>query len=106
MTTINPTVGRKIWYRPSEAERQGYRSLALLPDIDGEGFQPLDATIVGVHGADRINLLVVDAIGRAWPRLNILLIQEGDMPPDGEAYAQWMPYQTGQAQKAAEAAKD
>jgi hypothetical protein len=65
---IDPTVGRRVWYWPSEYDR----SAGMIAD----GKQPCDA------------------------RTSVTLMQEGDAPVPG-AYAQWMPYQKGQAKAAA-----
>lgn len=93
-TFIKPTVGRKVWFRPSVNELR-LSGMTVLKDA------PLDATIIAVHSDDQVNLLVVDAIGRIYTRTSVHLAQEGEAVPD-HSYAEWMPYQTGQAKKQSE----
>lgn len=105
---IKPTVGRKVWYRPSETETLQRTSegpqmgiiLHVLEGMSGVGgfMQPLDATIIGVHVNGLVNLYIIDAMGLPHVRLNATLKQEGDGYIDG-GYAEWMPYQIGQAKK-------
>lgn len=59
----------------------------------------MDATIVFVHGDRMVNLLVLDHVGSTWPVGSVTLQQEGDAALQG-MYAQWMPYQVKQADKA------
>ena len=93
-TIITPTVGRKVWYRPSVAELAVRDPMKV---IDG---QPLDATVIAVHDDRLVNLLVIDAEGNGFPRLNVQLVQEDDVYETDGARAEWMPYQTAQAAKA------
>lgn len=96
---IKPSVGRKVWYRPSEADQTG-----PIPMVASAG-QPLDATVIAVWGDRCVNLSVVDTVGRSFPVLSCTLLQDGDEPStdaDGNIigrYAEWMPYQTAQAAK-------
>lgn len=39
---IIPTVGRKVWYRPTEADKKGISAMAVAVADD----QPLDATVI------------------------------------------------------------
>jgi hypothetical protein len=89
---IRPTVGRKVWYRPGPQDRHSH-----MQWIEGE---PLDATILAVHGDRSINAQVLDINGTPFIRRSWPLVQQGDDIPDG-SYFEWMPYQTGQAAKAA-----
>lgn len=107
MTTpvvTTPTVGRKVWYRPSKHDQQG-----PVPMQCALG-QPLDATVIAVHGDRCVSVLVTDMVGRQFPVLSVTLVQDGEAPPsDGEGvpfgrYVEWMPYQKGQAAKAASTA--
>lgn len=97
---IKPTVGRKVWYRPSAADMAGNHGMKC---VNG---QPLDATIVAVWGDRMVNLLVLDSYGRSFSLTSVTLLQEGDAPQkDAEdnivsAYAEWMPFQVGQAKAA------
>jgi hypothetical protein len=108
---IKPTVGRKVWYRPSAEDLRGPKPMTA---IAGEHAQPLDATIIAVWGDTCVNLLVIDMHGQMFPVLSCRLLQ-GDEQPSTDAegkvigrYAEWMPYQQGQARRdaATEAAKD
>lgn len=94
---IAPTVGRKVWYRPTEFDKSGPGAMRVV------GIQPLDATVIAVWSDRAVNLLVIDAAGTPFPKMSVTLLQEGDTPPavaGGGGYAEWMPYQTGQAKKA------
>lgn len=78
---IEPTVGRIVWYR----DRRG--------DV-----QPCAAIVTWVHSVRRINLAVFEADGLARGEEDVWLAQEGEEIPQGP-YAEWMPYQKGQAAK-------
>lgn len=95
MSIIKPTVGRKVWYRPSAYDQAGPGGMQVA------GEQPLDATIVAVWGDRMVNLLVVDASAKTHQRLSVTLKQgdDEDRIAEGQAYAEWMPYQKDQAQK-------
>lgn len=94
-TTITPTVGRKVWYRPSEQERVGENAMTVAPG------EPLDATVVAVWNDNCVNLVIFDANGMKHVRCSAYLRQGEDSLPDWvSAYAEWMPYQIGQAKKA------
>lgn len=104
---ITPTVGRRVWYWPSAHERV-YASVMVNADlVNGltrmgvlDSAQPFDAGIVFVHNHRCVNLSVTDHEGRVHARTSVPLLQDGDsLPPTGAAYAQWMPYQVGQAKK-------
>jgi hypothetical protein len=90
MSIIIPTVGRKVWFHPQEediAEGVDYRD------------QPLDATVVYVHGSSLVNLHVIDASGNAWKFENVLLLQEERPIGFPVRCAEWMPYQKQQASR-------
>lgn len=102
---IKPTVGRKVWYRPSAYDLTGMGAMQVSYQ------QPLDATIIAVWGDRCINVLVTDIAGKQFAKLSTTLVQEGDNlpmhgPRDKEGnntpggYVEWMPYQMGQAAKA------
>lgn len=99
---IKPTVGRKVWYRPSEFDKSGPGAMVCPTGA------PLDATVIAVWGDRMVNLLVVDSVGKLFPKLSVTLAQEGDpvpVGPDGKevgGYCEWMPYQQGQAKKHAD----
>lgn len=98
---ITPTVGRKVWYRPSTFDKTGVGAMQCATG------QPLDATILAVWGDRCINVLVLDVYGKPFTKTSITLKQEGDeMPKDADGkevggYAEWMPYQQGQAARQA-----
>ena len=90
---IMPTVGRKVWYRPSKFDASGPLPLPFNPS------QPLDATILAVHGANCVNVLIHDVYGKPFTKTSAKLLQPGD-EPDRDAdnnviggYVEWMPYQ-------------
>ena len=99
MAIITPTVGRKVWYRPSEHDRTG------PSPMQGSQDAPLDATIVSVHSDRMVNLLVVDAVARSFPVLSATLVQPGDETPVTGRYCEWMPFQVSTAQGASEMVK-
>ncbi len=83
---IKPTVGRIVWYRPRSTD-----------NVARNGEQPLAAMITGVHSDAHVNLVVFDVNGIAHSRSSVLLLQDGDTAPEAGGYAEWMPYQKGQA---------
>lgn len=91
---IAPSVGRIVWFRPG----------ANTGTMTARGDQPLAAQVVYVWNDRLVNLLVTDHIGTTHALSSVQLVQEGDERPAGGAYAEWMPYQTGQAAKHAAAA--
>ena len=98
-TTIKPTIGRRVWYWPSEEEAR--ESSLTYADKS----QPCDAGIAFVHSDRMVNLTVADHRGVMHRRCSVPLLQEGDPTPmAGTAYAQWMPYQVGQATRASNTA--
>ena len=105
---IKPTVGRVVWYWPSRAHD------IHNSGICGGGNQPLAAIITHVWSDTCVNLSIFDANGKQFSRTSVFLHQEGCERPS-EMFAEWMPYQHGQAAKteqpveqlkAAEAAHD
>lgn len=93
---IAPTIGRKVWFWPSGLTHiLGARLVNLSPE------QPMDATVVYVHGERLVNLLVLDHSGVPFAVPNVPLRQPSDDTAPEAAHCVWMPYQVGQA-KAAE----
>jgi len=90
---IEPTVGRVVWYRPSESDLESMRQY--------EEAQPFVAHVTYVWSNYMVNLVVFDHFGGMFTRTNMPLAQDGE-PLPGVPYAQWMPYQIGQAKKHAE----
>lgn len=93
---IVPTIGRRVWYWPGAGN--DHRVL--------DRTQAFDAGVVFVHDDHRVNLDVTDHTGRHFAVGNCFLYQGEDDPdpalrePPKEDFAQWMPYQRGQAAKA------
>jgi hypothetical protein len=88
---IKPTVGRVVWVRRAGA-------------IDQR--QPEVALIVYVHSDRLINVAGYNANGEPF-RLTSLPLKQGepaldDWIPDGANFAEWMPYQVGQAARTRE----
>ena len=85
---ITPTVGRVVWYRPAET----------YPQVIAYDGQPLAALITHVWSNHCVNLVVFDANGTPFPRPSVTLKQADtdDLP---SSYAEWMPFQLGQAAK-------
>jgi hypothetical protein len=98
MPVIPPTIGRRVWYYPSDFDR-GLRQVPNQPDsvIVSDGKQPCDAGVAYVHSDRLVNLSVVDHNGKFHSRTSVQLVQPDDEVPVGSAYATWMPFQVGQA---------
>lgn len=77
---ISPTVGRVVWYRPSESDR-------VRMNVQGD--QPLKADIVYVHGDRLVNLHVIDHSGRAHAVCAVTLVQNGDLTRVAGCYCEW-----------------
>lgn len=92
---IKPSIGRVVWFTPSS-------------NTGSADFAPgalLAAIVAHVHSDRLVNLAVFDANGRAHSRTSVTLLQDDDAKPEGGYFAEWMPFQKGQAakQEAAEA---
>lgn len=100
MQVISPTVGRKVWYRPSAGDQLGPIPMSAIPG------QPLDATIVAVWGDRCVNVQVLDTQGKPFTKTSVTLLQPGDEPAkdmggkEVGGYVEWMPFQVGQAKAA------
>jgi hypothetical protein len=87
---IVPTIGRKVWFTPANTDTE----IAW-----GDKKQKLDATIIYVWSDVMVNLFVVDQEGKTWLKSSVPLLS-GDISPNAFGYyAEWMPYQLGQAAK-------
>ena len=84
---IKPTVGRVVLFHPAPTDGM----MRLLSD------QPHAAMGVFVYSETKVNLVVYDHYGVPHQRTGIQLVQ-GDEPRES-SYAEWMPYQKGQAAK-------
>ena len=89
---IKPTPGRVVWYYPpSNDTLQSFASV--------QAKEPLAAHVAKVWTDTCVNLMVIDPNGYPTSRTSVLLYQgESDRP--GSGFAEWMPYQKGQAAKA------
>jgi len=85
---IKPSIGRVVWFTPSKTD-------AALSGSD----QKLAALVTYVHSDRCVNLAVFDANGNAHGRTSATLLQDDDVGNEGGYYAEWMPYQIGQAKK-------
>lgn len=79
---IKPSIGRVLWFYP------GYT-------VD----QPYAALVTFVHGDREVNLAFFYPNGASAGAKSVVLVQEGDAPPDHGRYATWMSYRVGQAKK-------
>jgi hypothetical protein len=86
---ISPSIGRVVWFHPSITDH----SLA------SGGDQPLPALVAHVWSDTCINLAVFDANGKPHGKTSVLLLQDDAIAPEGGYYAEWMPFQKGQAAK-------
>ncbi len=95
--TIKPTVGRRVWFRPSA------KFLANNPAMTQFNPEhPMDAGIVYVHHDHMVNLIVTDHVGKSFPATSVpLLAGQYEPDEDGDVYCccEWMPYQKSQAAK-------
>lgn len=82
---IKPSIGRVVWVRRPDSLNQS---------------QPEAALVTFVHSDTCINVGGFDANGAPFARTSVYLDQ-GDAPRPSWAtiYAEWMPYQKGQAVK-------
>lgn len=85
---IKPTIGRVVWYRANDND-----------PIKLDSKQPLAALVTYVHSDRMVNLVVFDPNGVPASRTSVTLVQEGDGILNGSSYAEWMPFQVGQAKK-------
>lgn len=92
MTIIKPSVGRALHFFPSALYMDG-RKLAF-----SDPSQPLAAMISYVHSDTMVNLTAWDQNGVPFSVCSVPLVQ-GGAGSVGSFYAEWMPYQKGQAAK-------
>lgn len=86
---IKPSIGRVVWYHPTENDPGGKSSSG----------QPQSALIAHVWSDTCVNLAIFDANGVPYNKTSVLLLQDDNPAPSGGGYAEWMPYQKGQAAK-------
>lgn len=79
---IKPTIGRVVWFHPTELETHA-------------------AIITQVWGDEMVNLVVFDYDGNPKGETSVWLWQgEGaNIPKPTIRYCEWMPYQIGQARR-------
>jgi hypothetical protein len=87
--SITPTVGRIVWWWQSEAPAD-----AAAPGDK----QPEAAVVTYVHSNDLVNLTVFNRNGVPRAATSVVLWQDGQPRPIA-SFAEWMPYQKGQAAK-------
>jgi hypothetical protein len=90
---IVPTIGRQVWYYPSDADNKAFRT---------DPAQPCAATVIKIPIAGdnrKVDLSIITHDGTHAYRQQVLLLQDGDTVPQGLEHATWMPYQKGQAAK-------
>lgn len=78
---ITPTVGRVVWYHPSDEDP--------TPIFRGE---VLAAIVTRVLTDKEVNLVVFRADGITYGRHKVPLVQDGEKSPVGR-FCEWMPYQ-------------
>lgn len=71
---IKPYIGQKVWYWPSANDKTG--PVPMYQQAD----QPLDATIIAVHGDRMVNVLVTDTMGRQFPVLSCDMLDVHELP--------------------------
>lgn len=93
---IEPTVGRVVWFTPPY-EKDGPFNEPFF------GFKPpFAAHVAYVHDRRYVNLMVIRPDGAGVVGFtSVGLLQDGEAPPPYGRYAEWMPYQKGQAAKSA-----
>lgn len=91
---IKPSIGRVVLFHPAPTDPIAFSD------------QPLAAHVAYVWSERLVNLLVIDSNGGTHARTSVTLLQDDETAAVGQSYAEWMPYQKGQAAKteAAEAA--
>lgn len=89
---IDPTVGRIVnFYSTADL---GWGDHTDVHD------KPRAAIVADVLGPDHVNLGVFDRFGTSHPMPSVRLLQDGEKHADTEGHwAEWMPYQKGQAAK-------
>lgn len=90
MSSITPSIGRKVWYHPTLAEIE---SVMGVNDLT----QALDATVIFVTDPDHVSLAITDHAGTPHVRHGVLLADEIVRGDSG--MATWMPYQRLQVAK-------
>lgn len=104
MPQITPTTGRVVQFYHTDLASLPHEFHQGVTPEEGRPYGPYAATVAWVWNDRCVNLGVHDAIGRVHPITNVRLLQEGDeLPPENQQWAQWMPYQLGQAARTEQA---
>lgn len=95
MTTTpqTPTVGRRVWYWPTDDEARADMHWCSRD-------QPFDAGVVWVTPSGNAHLEITDHMGRKHFKRNVKVhnFEHREAAPGG-GYATWMPYQQAQHAK-------
>lgn len=91
---ITPSIGRVVWFHPANGDES-----IVFRD------QPLAAIVTYVWSDRMVNLAVFDANGLHSAHTSVNLLQDNDVAPEYGRYAEWMPFQKGQAMKTEELEK-
>lgn len=95
MSTIDPTIGRKVYFYDPSTSTATPLDMTRYHDK-----HPFDATVIYVWGPTCVNLRVTDHAGKTHTRSIVPLRDPTDDDGHGKEYvATWMPYQVGQAAK-------
>lgn len=86
---IKPSIGHVVWFTP----------VSNTGSSDFAPGAPLAAIVAHVHSDRCVNLGVFDANGVVHSRCSVTLLQDDDAKPENGYYAEWMPFQKGQAAK-------
>jgi hypothetical protein len=82
---IKPTIGRQVWFWRKGSDPKVHQAEA--------------ATVVFVHGDSMVTLQVLDHMGVARSEFEVSLRQPPDPVWETTPFAEWMPFQKGQAAK-------
>lgn len=84
-TTIQPTVGRVMYYWPSAAFKAS------------PGAQPQAVQVAYVNENGTINVGGYNAHGMIFSETSVTVRQPDDPDPSSGSFVEWMPFQVGQA---------
>lgn len=98
---ISPSVGRVVWFWMMKEQRDYFAGICHpLGKIAAGDDQPMAALVTYVHGDRCVNLAVFDHNGAQFAITSVILLQDDDAADDWAYWAEWMPFQKGQASKA------
>jgi len=84
---IKPSIGRVVWFQPGKSIEQPLRD------------QPFAAIVAYVWNDRMINLAYFNENGEPRNATSVTLLQDDDQTPGHGHFAEWMPFQKGQAAK-------